>query len=654
MDARGRRGARRPGSVWRAIGGWGTAAILVASMAWGCSAQRTPPPTASPSASPVAISVTPSAGQGAVISAGPSASPVPSPSGFAITSLVPGASAVPDVLAAPVPTDCAWPGNAVNYANQLLANRYALPGHPTVTLPANPTWAEDPLHDVNWVFKFHSFQWLRSLLAAWTLTGDTRYSARAVFLLKDWLHDNPRHGAPSPYSWGDHSTALRAIVMACASRVLGVSAWLRAGLRLHGTTLADPNFYTYVGNHAIDQSIALLDVGHLLGRSDWMHLARRRLASLVVRSVDLQGVTNEQSVNYQWYNYSRYEAAIGRLQEYGLSVPGSLARVARMPRFLAYATLPNGEYDMVGDTERRKAIAIPGTIAEFAATQGASGPMPPSTLALFASSGWLFARTGWGTARPYADEVAYGLRFGPAAIIHGHQDGGSVTLYGFGSRLLVDPGKFTYNSNAWRRYATGRSAHNVLTVDGVAFRNSATTLVAHRTSPRVVDTTVATVGYAGVHIERRVIFLRRLGYLIVEDRVTSNAVHRYRQLWHLPEDAAPQVHGATVLTARSGGNLAIIQLNGGVSSVVTGATHPIQGWISYSFGTWVRAPVIEATKSAAWTRFITLIVPLQGSAAGATATGLAITAHGFSLKVTVGGRSERVTVTASGASIVDG
>ena len=565
------------------------------------------------------------------------------------------ASDTADALPPPVPADCRWAGNAVSYAKLLLANRYALSGHPTVTLPANPTWAEDPLHDVNWVFEFQNLKWVLSLLQAWTLTGDTRYSDRAVFLLKDWLRDNPRHGAPSLYSWGDQATAIRAITMSCAARVLGMSGWLRAGLELHGATLADPTFYAAsVGNHALDGSIGLLDVGHLLDRSDWMNLARNRISTLVVRSVDLQGVTNEQAVFYQLYNYRRYEVAIGRMGEYGLPVPASLARVALMPNFLAYATLPNGQYDMVGDTERQKAVPIPGTIAEFAATQGARGPKPPGKVAMFAASGWLFARTGWAGIRPYADQVAYGLRFGPAAKIHGHQDGGSMTLYGFGARLLVDPGKFTYNWDAWRSFATSRSAHNVMTVDGVPFQDSGTALVAQRVSERLVDTTVTTDGYPGVHIQRRVIFSKNLGYLLVEDRVTSADVHTYRQLWHLPEDAAPHVQGASVTTARPRGNLLIDQLKGGAVSVVTGSTNPIQGWISYSYGTWIPAPVVEVTKTAASTRFITLVVPVANGAATARASNVAITPDGFSLTVTAGSRSERVTVTRYSATIVNG
>jgi hypothetical protein len=556
-------------------------------------------------------------------------------------------------LPQPVPVECAWRGSAIAYSDGLLANRYWFYPHPTVTLPADPTWAENPLDDANWLFQFQSLRFVEALLQAWTLTGDSTYRQRAVFLLRDWIHDNPRQGAPSPYSWNDHATAQRAMVMACAAKVLGMSDWLRATLELHGNTLADPNFYVYASNHALNQNIGLLDVGFVLGRSDWMDLARSRLAKLVVNSVDKNGATNEQSVFYEYYNYRQYTAAAARLDEYGLTVPSGFSRVQAMPDFLAFATLPNGYYEMIGDTKLRRAVPIPGTIAEFAATQGSAGPMPDVTVALFESAGWLFARTGWGTDQPFADEVAYTLRFGPPPIFHGHLDGGSLTLYGYGASLLIDPGEYTFNRGSWRTWFTGRSAHNVVTVDGAAFSPVGTTLVAYRISPRAIDTTIATDGYPGVHSQRRIVSSRRLGYVLVEDQLSSVAQHGYQQLWHLPEDADPTVDGATVETARPHGNLLIQQLNGGSTQIVVGATDPIQGWVSYHYGLKLAAPVAEVSKTGRNVRFLTLIVP-GAATASASVSALALTPDGFSLTITIDGRSELVSVTADGSSISDG
>ncbi|TMD27712.1 MAG: hypothetical protein E6I94_09345, partial [Chloroflexi bacterium] len=328
---------------------------------------------------------------------GPGTSPSGSSSASPASS--PPASGPPGIV---LREGCDAGTNPIPAANRLMANEYRLTPKPTVRLPANPTWRENPFHDNLWQFHYHSLVYVLQLEGAWARTGENRYLDRAVFLLRDWLRDNPRSNPPSPFSWNDHSTAWRAAVLACTAEIVPVSTWLRQALLLHGSTLADPAFYRRHGNHALNQSIALLDVGHVLNRTDWMQLASARINALIEESVDVQGVTNEQSIGYQLYNYRRYLSAEDRLHACGQPISRAFARVAKMPTFLGWATLPNGEYELIGDTSAAVATSIPGTLAEFAATAGTSGP-PPAADFMAYDAGYAFGRTGWGAARPFAD-----------------------------------------------------------------------------------------------------------------------------------------------------------------------------------------------------------------------------------------------------------
>ena len=550
----------------------------------------------------------------------------------------------PSVVAAPTTTARAACAPLGADAAAIMADRYTLHPHPTVKLPHDPTWAENPLKDGNWQYQFHSLRFLRTLLGAWRTTDDAAYKDRAVELLRDWLADNPRSDPPSPYSWNDHSTAWRAMTMACVADAIGLPDWLARGLRLHGTTLADPAFYVGVGNHALNQAVGLLDVGCVLGREDWMTLARSRIATLVQASVDAEGVSNEQAVEYQAYNQRHYTAAGRRLQECGLTRPSGFDRVSKMATFLVHATLPSGQYETIGDTGP--------TVSRF---PGRSTATRPSTnRVIYRTSGWAFARTGWGTARPFADEVHTSLRFGPARQHHGHYDGGSVTLYGYGRRLLIDPGKYSYEASAWRTWFQGRTAHNVVTVDGLAFRKAApTSLVAHRSSSRHTDTTVTHTGYAGVTSQRRVVFSTRLGYLLVEDRLTSTTPRTFRQTWHLDAGSDPAVGTSGILTRRERGNVVIRQLVGTpLSRIVTGTTAPIQGWTSSEYGKLVKAPVVEATLRGSQVRYLTLVAP-GAAAPRIRVSSLRVSATGYSMLLTVDGRTERVTVTSTSSTITD-
>lgn len=576
-----------------------------------------------------------------------------SPLGASAGRTPPGAAAAASANAVvPYPGHCRGWTNAGARADELLANRWQLAIHPTVTLPANRSWTENPLGDNNWQFVDHSLRALHSLFQTYAVTGDERYRNRAVVLIRDWVTDNPRIGSRSPWAWNDHATALRATVLACATTYVPMDAWFLTALRTHGQTLADPGFYVGVGNHALNQSLGLLEIAHVLRRADWKTLAVNRLSTLAARSIDAQGVTNEQAVGYQQYNFGLYSAARQRILALGLTPPASFARVLQMPTFLAHATLPNGEYEMIGDTDRRRATSIPGTFAEFAATQGRTGRVPGDTVALY-WAGYLFARTGWGATRPYADETFMSLRWGPAQFIHGHADHGSVTLYGAGSRLLVDPGKYTYNRDAYRTFFTGRSAHNVVTVDGVAWnRSAASTLLNQSRDARMVTARVRMTGNAGVTHVRGVTFSRRLGYVLVDDRLSSSSGRVYRQLWHLTEDARPYVQPTHFHTQRARGNVQVRQLigSGTTSRVVAGQTSPIQGWVAWEFGKRLRAPVVEFRRAGGNVRFLTLLVPSAG-APSSSVSQLALTSTGYTVVVSIGGRRERVSVDGATVSI---
>jgi hypothetical protein len=550
------------------------------------------------------------------------------------------ATSPPVVRAGELPWYCRRSADPVPVANDLMANRYTLQPHPTVTLPADPRWTENPLRDSNWQSQFHSLRFTLDLLGAWQVTGTTAYRDRALFLVRDWYEENPRSDPPSRWSWHNGSTAWRSVVLACTADVVPMTTWLRNALVLHGRVLADPDFYVNHGNHALNQAMGLLEVGRVLGRSDWITLAEDRINTLVVESVDTQGVTNEQSVAYPSYNYKRYSTARRRLEEMGQPLSSAFDRVALMPRFLVQARLPTGQFESLGDADMGIPAASPAL------------PDPPPALVASYKAGFLFARSGLGTTRAYPDETFLSVRWGPGTRFHGHPDGTALTLAAWGTRLLVDPGKYSYTASKWRTFFKSRRAHNVVTVDGLAWDTSRPTdLVSRTIGPAVVDIRLRANGYRGVGHVRRITWSRNLDYLIVEDRLTSSTRRTYRQLWHFTEDANLATGTVGVRTRRTTGNVMIRQLVGTPRfRVVTGATDPVQGWISYHYGKRKAAPVVEVIRTGASVRYLTLIVPARGRPL-AQVSSLRLTSDGYRLTVTIDGRSERVVATGPTISV---
>ena len=179
------------------------------------------------------------------------------------------------------PPACLLNGDATQ-GDALLHDHYLYAPHPEVTLPHDLTWAEDPLHDRNWRFDFHALRWVENLWAAWTSTNDQAYYDRYVELLQDWYDDNPVDHPPSDFSWNGHATAWRGVVYACALKRLAPRPdWLTAAAQLHGEKLADDSFYVHHGNHALNQSIGLLELGCALPNLNWRDLAASRIETLM-------------------------------------------------------------------------------------------------------------------------------------------------------------------------------------------------------------------------------------------------------------------------------------------------------------------------------------------------------------------------------------
>jgi hypothetical protein len=415
--------------------------------------------------------------------------------------------------------------------------------------------------------------------------------------------------------------------------------------------LARSDFYVHHGNHALNQNQGLIAIGCVLHRADWIDRAEQRLNTLLPHSIDEQGVANERAVFYEYYDYRNYTSARERLVRCGRKPPSAFARVERMPRFMAAATRPDGRFESIGDSDLIGAPRLAGTEVEFSATRGAHGRKPSSTWRAYAA-GYAFGRSGWGETRPVTDETFYSLRYGPPVAYHGHEDGTSLTFYGYGSSLVLDPGKFTYNSNPWREYFRGRTAHNLVVASGLRSAKDARTRMAGSDHGADFDYySVQQQPYVGVTVTRRMLFVKSLGAVVVDDDVRSSSSRAFRQLWHLAPDARPLVDGSTTFTRRARGNVSIRQLIGGATTrVVRGATDPIQGWVSYVYGHKTRAPVVESARRGANVRWITLLVAWPDARPGIQVSSLRAYASGFSATIRAGAHTENVRVSGGSAS----
>ncbi|MEO6472379.1 MAG: heparinase II/III family protein, partial [Aeromicrobium sp.] len=366
--------------------------------------------------------------------------------------------------------------NDESVAAALMAGKLTLPTFGTWNLPAHPKWTEDPFKNRNWVQQFQTLRWLDPLRREGQRLNDQAMLNRYTGLIREWLSANPYGSSKSDLAWYDMVVGSRSLELVCAKAVAGTATWLSTAMTKHAKVLSDPDEYATVGNHALYQDIGLLALGCTTSTPAWSDLAVTRSSKLLEKSVDDQGVTDEGSTNYQLLNYIRYSEMKRHVELCGLTPQGPFERIPLMTDFLSQATQPNGRMVAFGDTNAiTDAKPIPGTVAEYAATQGASGPVPTSLFTVY-KRGYAFSRTGWFDTQSADEQAQAAIRFGPALklAIHGHEDAGAVSYYAMGSQLLWTPGYNLGGASDPRRYVKSNEAQNVIDIPGLTYNSAAT------------------------------------------------------------------------------------------------------------------------------------------------------------------------------------
>lgn len=368
--------------------------------------------------------------------------------------------------------------NPIADADLLLGGVILLPPHPGVPLPADPTWLEDPLGDVNWRYQYHTLRWTQPLLAAYEATHEPSYLERLLFLLDDYMADNLVTEPISDMTWYDMAASLRSEHLLYFFRELLIegevdsermSAFL-TWMHRHGDALANEIHYNAASNHGTFHNRSLIVAGlglpALLAAPAWLATGRNRLELQLSIMVSPYGVQVEQSPFYHFSLFSLSRSIRNILAQNGESYSAPTeALLARMPIFAAHILQPNGQPPMLSDTPADiSATAYMGRhpVLDFSISRGAQGTHPGERFLSYPITGEVICRSGWGEARPFVDETMAVMDTGPLGGWHGHHDPLTVTLYSHGEALIVDSGYYTYNSDAWRSYFLSPAAHNVL------------------------------------------------------------------------------------------------------------------------------------------------------------------------------------------------
>jgi Heparinase II/III-like protein len=580
--------------------------------------------------------------------------------GVLILTILPGPAAQ-GRSAAPSPADAKACGGLASFpagtASEIMAGRLAIAPFPAVTIDPDRDgdidWAQDPFDNPTWVVDFQDGQWIEALVEAYLAGGPNAeaYRDRAQALLKGWLSQVP-------------AVNQQPNTLICSAEAFPGQAWIHDEIPV----LLDYQAAHWQGawNHGLKQDLQLLAAGCAYPADEWggapvqwRDVARQQMIDSFEPNrngpvLDAQGVTNEQSTGYDNFNLGLWDSAERDLNACGLSLPAWMStRIALMPDFLAMATQPDGDLVQIGDTYAIRPRDRPGTPLQYAYTMGHAGTMPTQRVAVY-QAGYVFGRSGWGTAQTFGDQSFYSLRFGPGRQIHGHADHMGLTYYARGRNLIVDAGHYGYADTPYRAYLLSPEAASDLVMSGVPFDSAApTALIRQSIGAEAQFFEFADTAFGGRPRYRSVYVDQDPDLVLVFDR--ASGAPSYQQLWHLdPGLTVTTVSRSYAVATAPGTQLEIrqIPLPGqqippGSTQVVRGQVNPYQGWVSRAQLQMTPAPVVTMTRTGSSAAILTLIAPTAPGIAISASTGQGPSGW-YQLRVQIGGRQLSFLVSPSG------
>jgi len=436
----------------------------------------------------------------------------------------------------------------------------ALYGLPAWTVPAAPSWAEDPFANPTWVFRYQSLTWLESPAMADASAGVVPDWGTVVTLLVGWIGAS---GNPSDFRrgpWYDHSVALRADMI--------VELWSRGlpdhlddaqygevihSLAQHGRVLRqfldDPQWKGH--NHGLYHAASLYNLARafpfLAGADEWRATARARIRDALRDIVDPgEGGSLEQSFEYHQIVLDKAWRTLRWLT--GTEDPPSAEEELTLSRMAAFESVivdPLGDLPAVGDTRYGLDAdttplmdpALSGAWTTWLLSRGTRGSPPPEALFLPAT-GYAILRPRHSPGAAWTTDTQVVVDAGPSVSHHGHQDALNVTFTSAGMHVLVDPGGPYIYTYPERQEFLESKVHNGIVVDGLSYddasgRGSVTWEQAEDTSTASILTAFHDKN-PDVRVTRSVILVKP-DLLVILDRMipSDHAPHTYRATFQL-------------------------------------------------------------------------------------------------------------------------
>lgn len=484
-------------------------------------------------------------------------------------------------------------GNANDHQarfDRVRKNGYVLRKHAPIRVDEKINWSDDR-GDVNWHFKVNSWAAIMEGFNAHEATGDIEYLKIIKPVIFDWINFNVVENKPNDKKWYDMAAGSRAYMLAYFFDHYPLGSLSDEELKnllitvdMHADALSRPELLAR-GNHALFQLSGLAAlcraVPEIKRCETALPYANEKFEQLVNAQFTQEGIHIEHAAQYHPWAI----AVISNMLATKVFERSDYPALDKAHEHFKWFLFPGGRSVRNGDTDQysakkyEKNLGIGNEINIF-----------NEHLGLFKESGYVFFRKPDEGGIAEQDSYLF-FHAGFHSTVHKHADDMAFEWYESGSEILVDSGKYTYNSNAWRDYFVSTAAHNTVEIDGVSDKIRDQFIYGSAIeSANVTDqyfhsrARLNRKQFDVVH-QRDLVLLPKHA-LIVVDSLAADKPHKYTQWFHYhPSFRVVPDEAGRGYQARNEKLSVYHSFSDGLSSAqFHGQTEPfIQGWTSYDY-----------------------------------------------------------------------
>jgi hypothetical protein len=438
------------------------------------------------------------------------------------------------------------------------------------------SWRKPPVTDPTWRLNYEGLMWMKSLARRAAIDDQQKSLDALIDQVVAFHAQNPDPNSNS-YGW-DEGTALRRLETENCLYALTKSEKLKQPMKndvnvLFGFRYYGPP-YAPVHNHGLMANLQIVRAGAQLGRDDWADRATDRIVTEAPQAFSSQGVSWEQSSGYQIVNAKLWDQAATTLTDWAgtdSAVASIRKTVAKAKTAFTWMTEPDGGIVQIGDSEEIDGVA--------------ADPAGAPRVFRDDQTGWIIGRWSWTDPKT----TYYTVRYGPSRRAHGHHDrAGGVTFTTKGVRVLVGPGKFSYDKTSnYNAYQISPQGHNVPIPNAGRAGNGLSSVSASlvQSSAHAWNVKDTVYGTGGLAHSRNVNVNRTSSRMTITDKFPNT--YLWRQHWHLDSEWKLVSGGAnskTLVFSHPSGRKLTVTTTGAVSIVSKGVSRPPAGWHFPEFG----------------------------------------------------------------------